>query len=896
MHIRFRTAVVAAALVLLFAGCGDDDNNTNNVNENDNTPAVCGNGTVEAGEECDEGADNSDTAPGACRSNCRSPFCGDGVVDTNEECDEGAANSDRVAGACRTNCTPARCGDGVVDPSSDPDLDEECDDGPDNSDTAPGACRTDCHLPACGDGVVDPGQHCYVFGAQIPEEAVGFPEDFDGNALLDFLTHDDGLGTVYTQDSTGVFTRHGGRIWLERGLNFMVGDFDGDGDGDLVTGRMFAENRGGADAVPVLQSPWVERTNTENGGSYNHPDQVLLLQNETHADQRLALLPSSSDIWLAEVSPEGYITKWPDHPASNVWGDLLSAQALPDVTGEGWPEVLLCYSDSSTPCQLLHVIVSGGEPVLTQVVLPRAVFFATPARLFAGDTAGIIGISDPMGMGITLTDVYVAYRGGSWQDTTQTGVDEYADLSMPTSGEFAYQLFFTSSANTLQPELYIFRRDWSQPTATSTIERWVYSGNAYTKSGEAQLDESIQLVYKLLPAFVAASTPPDLIAQATDDQGHESLIRLRWQSTQYVVETYPYPDQTYYAMTAGDFTGDGADDVLVTITQQSGSDDPAELLLYPSAALDASPVLLDLAEPVTYVGTGDWDGDGHPDVAALTGGEVWVAVLLQRGNTLRSHKLLRDAQGDLLPKVSAQVVADVTGDGVDDAVVASGDKVWVFSDLVNGEFQTIITSPPALGPVANFIAVDVDDDGDLDLVGHTALFTDSDYEPTSELQILYNSDSSPGTFDTFETFETPYVPFMVSGGDLNGDGLNDLVTIHGLVSVITVHLNTGHANPRFETTGVQLSGGSASDVELVDLDNDGNLDALVATPFEGTGPVLLWGNGDGTFDNPLDLPYVGGELFARTYDMDGDGDLDLSVSRYLTGLDTFFSMILTNEP
>jgi hypothetical protein len=49
------------------------------------TPTVdpaCGNGVLDAGEECDDGAANSDTATDACRTNCRLAGCGDGVEDT----------------------------------------------------------------------------------------------------------------------------------------------------------------------------------------------------------------------------------------------------------------------------------------------------------------------------------------------------------------------------------------------------------------------------------------------------------------------------------------------------------------------------------------------------------------------------------------------------------------------------------------------------------------------------------------------------------------------------------------------------------------------------------------------------------------------------------------------
>ncbi len=114
----------------------------------------CGNGALDAGEQCDLGSKNSDALGSPCRSNCRLPGCGDGVKEGSEGCDDGANNSDIQGGACRTNCTPAHCGDGVMDPG------EVCDQGIGNSDTKPDTCRTACTLPRCGDGVVDMNEGC----------------------------------------------------------------------------------------------------------------------------------------------------------------------------------------------------------------------------------------------------------------------------------------------------------------------------------------------------------------------------------------------------------------------------------------------------------------------------------------------------------------------------------------------------------------------------------------------------------------------------------------------------------------------------------------------------------------------------------------------------------------
>jgi cysteine-rich repeat protein len=164
-----RSRVLITLVCLAFAGCGDDDGTTNgNQNNNSDTP-ICGNGIVELGEQCDDGASNSDTTPDACRTTCRVAHCGDAVVDAGEACDDGDDGSNRPD-RCPATCLAPECGDGHVNVAE-----EVCDDG----NTASGdGCRADCQQDedACGDGVVDPdndeacdggalgGQTCALLG------------------------------------------------------------------------------------------------------------------------------------------------------------------------------------------------------------------------------------------------------------------------------------------------------------------------------------------------------------------------------------------------------------------------------------------------------------------------------------------------------------------------------------------------------------------------------------------------------------------------------------------------------------------------------------------------------------------------------------------------------------
>jgi cysteine-rich repeat protein len=140
--------------------------------------SVCGNGTTETGEECDD-ANQFDTD--ACLSDCTAATCGDGAVQTGiEECDDG--NTTALDG-CSDICNLEFCGDNVVNGSTP----EQCDDGNQiNTDD----CLSDCQNARCGDGFIqigvetcDDGNTTALDGcnAQCQDEFCGDGLDNDGN-------------------------------------------------------------------------------------------------------------------------------------------------------------------------------------------------------------------------------------------------------------------------------------------------------------------------------------------------------------------------------------------------------------------------------------------------------------------------------------------------------------------------------------------------------------------------------------------------------------------------------------------------------------------------------------------------------------------------------------------
>lgn len=80
---------------------------------------ACTNNTECSGGLCINGACVKSTQVAA-----RGTFCGNGKIDAGELCDNGALNSIAPNAACRPDCTPGRCGDSIVDTPL-----ELCDDG-----------------------------------------------------------------------------------------------------------------------------------------------------------------------------------------------------------------------------------------------------------------------------------------------------------------------------------------------------------------------------------------------------------------------------------------------------------------------------------------------------------------------------------------------------------------------------------------------------------------------------------------------------------------------------------------------------------------------------------------------------------------------------------------------
>lgn len=359
------------------------------------------------------------------------------------------------------------------------------------------------------------------------------------------------------------------------------------------------------------------------------------------------------------------------------------------------------------------------------------------------------------------------------------------------------------------------------------------------------------------------------------------------------------------AVTHGDFDADGDVDLAfaldgpaasraVAICTHMGDRNFALSATYP---IPSSP---------TAILARDVDSDGHMDLIVTSTSPNPVQLLRNSGSgafTVSSTNLTADR---------SLVLADVDGDGDDDALWGSGTSVNLQLNLgsfVFGVANAVMTAQ--YGEATSLVTSDLDGDGDLDLI---ALYFQS------MVSVLFNDGSG--------VFGTPYL--VASGGtdtiriaasDIDADGDQDLV-VCGYSFHFLVFWNGGGGS--FTSSSyVTLPGAADAAVTVADVDSDGDGDVITASttgrPFVslnqgshvfGPGDVYLagryvngltvadldsdghldlafasdigwidWNRGDGSFPTAtpsIAFPAIPTHLLIAAGDLDGDGDADLA--------------------
>jgi hypothetical protein len=305
------------------------------------------------------------------------------------------------------------------------------------------------------------------------------------------------------------------------------------------------------------------------------------------------------------------------------------------------------------------------------------------------------------------------------------------------------------------------------------------------------------------------------------------------------------------SVVVGDFNRDGALDIAVdsaaiqySVTQQSNEGLVAVALQNKSSpGTFGASAHYAIAGAPAGLATGDLTGTGNLDLVAGSNASYKVSVLLHSGNNTGTFAAAVDYDTGDQPNDVA--VGDLSGTGKLDIAVA-----------------------------AELVSTDE----------NTGLETSS-----GEVVILPHDPATPGHFLAPTHLPLPNRGIRITIGDLNNDGLNDIVVTsfdvygnNGLVSIFYQDpTHPGTFLPR-----VDISAGSEpSGVVIADLNGDGLPDLAIASEGEttnGTGvpgaTVLLQNKAaPGTFLAPVTYQTEAGSLSIAVGDLNHDGIPDIVV-------------------
>lgn len=382
-------------------------------------------------------------------------------------------------------------------------------------------------------------------------------------------------------------------------------------------------------------------------------------------------------------------------------------------------------------------------------------------------------------------------------DVAKRGV---AAISVSSLGSVASNTasFEITTASAVAYSLSVLRAHPAQ--ASSSQPRFVYTGDL-NNDGKVDLivaDDSINVVSVLLGNGSGSFKP----------------------RVDYAVGTVPG------AIGIGDVNGDGIVDLVVA---DQNSDQISVLIGIGDGSFQPA-VNYDAGVGPWSIAIADFNGDGHLDVAVANyNGGYNLSILLGKGDG--SFQAPAHYGADLYSTGIA--AGDFNGDGVLDlatsvSAIANG-HMSVFLGNGDGTFRTPVQYTAGQLP-QSIASADINGDGRLDIV-----VTNEVYSGSGVSVFIGDGD---GTFQPAVGYGVGQLPYAIAVTDLNGDGIQDLVTANNGDGTVSVLLGKGDGTFQTATNFAQAgSNGESLSLALGDFNRDGRPDIVVANGNGGQGTL-----------------------------------------------------------
>ena len=286
---------------------------------------------------------------------------------------------------------------------------------------------------------------------------------------------------------------------------------------------------------------------------------------------------------------------------------------------------------------------------------------------------------------------------------------------------------------------------------------------------------------------------------------------------------------------------------------------------------------------VSSIAAADLDNDGDLDVVLGSAGTRSGGVRVYRNNgSLRFTRTFDNANAPYLWDIH---LGDFNKDNRPDIIFGLGgsfDQIGIYLNSGNmfnwGGLIAAKTDTSTGDEPRNIHLADIDGDGDNDVISANYLSNQISYYPNGGGASVVRLTSSSQTRG----------PRNVRTGDINGDGRLDLISVSVLDGKVAWYNGTGNgrfgAQKIIHTYSTRSTGGGpdGSDalgprgLDVADFDGDGDLDVFSTSEVGNT--VCLHENlGQGNFARAEIITNRAGAgvSYVKAIDMDGDGDLDV---------------------